>query len=101
MNKDEYRMTQERLALLGGFVHDLDLEGFIDAINHCETVAPLLDPTLYMRGAAKLEDVKALAIAARALQVEVLRQLEKAKLDVDALGDELRRALGEEAYPDG
>ena len=82
MNQDEYRMTQERLQLLGGFVHDLDLDGFIESINTCETVAPILDPTLYMQGAAKLEDVKRLAIAARDFQVEVNRQIEKAHLNV-------------------
>jgi hypothetical protein len=59
----EYTQTQERLLLLVPFVVSLDLEGFLERINECESIAPIINPTLYMQGRDKLDEVTGLARA--------------------------------------
>lgn len=68
ISDDQYLMTQQRLLLLAGFVKDLPLKEFLEWIHTAETVAPLFHPSLYQRGAPKLELVKRLAQGARAFQ---------------------------------
>ncbi len=74
MSAEDYSATQSQLLLLAGVAIEMDLPAFLERIQHSETVAPLLDPTLYMRGAAKLEQVRRLAAAANTFRAEVLRQ---------------------------
>lgn len=68
MTDAEYRDTQRVLIEIWIRVQGLDLDGFIDRIDECEGVAPLLDPMLYRRGRVVLNRIKAWAEAARALQ---------------------------------
>lgn len=76
----EYSATQQQLVLLGAMVSRLNLGAFLRQIDRTETTAPLLDPTLYMRAAGKLERVKDLARAAQVFRCEFLRQ---ARLELD------------------
>jgi len=84
MSEADYTMTQQRLLLLAGFVLQLDLDAFLERIQTAETLCPLFDPTLYMRGAEKLGQVRDLAIAANELRGVVVEQLrEDGKTDAD------------------
>ena len=68
MTDAEYAVVQEQLLAVSGVLWGLDLQGFLARIEHCETLAPVLDPTLYICGARKLERIKRLAVAAREMQ---------------------------------
>ena len=62
MTNEEYTMTQLELLNVVLIVKDMDLEGLIARINECETLAPIIDPSRYIRGAKQLENVKRDAI---------------------------------------
>lgn len=68
MDDIEYKVTQNNLMLLAQFAEDLQLEEFIDKITTCEAIEPLINPTLYMLGADKLQAVKKIAISAKHFQ---------------------------------
>lgn len=68
MTKVEYMATQQQLLWLAGLVSTLDLVGFLRCIGSAESVGPILDPTLYVRGSTKLDAIKRIATAARELQ---------------------------------
>lgn len=70
----EYSMTQEQLVLLASLVANLKLDAFLARIERADALTPMLDPTLWMRGGAKLAAVRRLALAAKGLRDEVLRQ---------------------------
>lgn len=76
MTDEEYSQTQTQLLLLAQFANDIDLAGFIERINQTEAVAPMLHPTLYIKGATQLHQIKRLALALRPFQEEIKRQVE-------------------------
>ena len=57
----EYIAIQSQIITIGTLVADLDLNGFLQAISHAETMGPFLDPTLWIRGHRNLETIKRLA----------------------------------------
>lgn len=61
MDRYKYISTQQKIVLIAGLVKDLPLSEFINAINHAESVAPIFDPSLYMRGAPKMKLIKRIA----------------------------------------
>lgn len=65
MSDDEYAFVQNELARIGGEVENLDLVGFLERIETAESVGPVLNPTLYMRGARTMEWFRGLALAVR------------------------------------
>jgi predicted secreted protein len=68
LNGTEYSETQAELLEMAVQIVAMDLKGFIDKINHCETIAPLFNPTLYMLGHEKLSQIKLIAIGAKKFQ---------------------------------
>jgi len=78
MNRIEYMAIQVQLVLLAQVVEPLDLVRFLSAIDHSETMGPIVDPTLYLQTANKLENVKRLAQAALIFQREVRHQMKEA-----------------------
>ncbi len=82
MTDEEYTVMQSRLMLLGAFANDLgDVSAFIERINEAESLAPILNPSLYQQGAAKLEIIKRVAIAARAFQKAMPTREEAIQVD--------------------
>lgn len=75
MKQAAYEMTQEQLVILAQLINPLPLVEFLDAIDRAETLGPILDPTLFHKAGRRLEQVKALAHAARTFQIEVHRQM--------------------------
>jgi hypothetical protein len=68
MTDDEYRQTQRKLMRLAVEVQGLDFQGFLERIAEAESAGPVLDPTLYRRGAAALAAVKEVALAGRGMK---------------------------------
>ena len=77
MTDEEYAQTQEQLILLAQFAKDLNLSGFLQRISQAESIAPIMDPTLWIRGHRQLEQVKRLAQALRPFQQEIQRQIDE------------------------
>ena len=75
MTNDDYQMTQEQLIAIAGLLNIIDLAGFLDRISDAETIVPIVDPTLWIKGNKKLEQVKCLAQAAQYFQDEIRRQI--------------------------
>lgn len=73
MNNETYVQTQQHLIALAGIVKDMPLMDFISKINICETVAPMIDPTLYMEGTSKLTFIKRIAESAQNFQKDVIK----------------------------
>ncbi len=71
MEEERYIQTQKEILLLIPLIKALPLVDFLNAISHCETVAPIIDPTLYMKGATKLGIIKRYAEALRRAQEEL------------------------------
>lgn len=68
MDDLNYSETQKRLIDATRCIVDLNLDAFLDRINHCESVGSLLNPTLYMKGQCRLEKIKALTIKMQAVK---------------------------------
>ena len=75
MTDEEYAQTQQQLILLAQFAKDLNLSGFLQRISQAESIAPIMDPTLWIRGHRQLEQIKRLAQALRPFQQEIQRQI--------------------------
>src|SRR5687768_3441112 len=75
----DYSSTQQKILLHSQLICELDLEQFIDRIETSEAVAPLFDPTLYMRAADNLQAIKELAVALRRFQKVALDVRDRAK----------------------
>ena len=63
LSNDDYFTIQQSVLLMGSLVAELDLPAFIERINRAEAMAPIVDPTLYMRGGPNLSVIKDLAVA--------------------------------------
>jgi len=71
MDSEKYIATQQQVGLLAAFALRMPLAEFLHAISVCDTVAPLVDPTLYLKGSAAMNRVERLARAAKKYQDEV------------------------------
>ncbi len=68
MEGKDYITTQMRLIEIGKIADSLDLDAFLKCISNAETVAPLVDPTLYRKAADNMNAIKQLAEAAKKLK---------------------------------
>lgn len=73
LSKEKYLQIQMAIIAIGRTANALDLESFIAQINSAETVAPMVDPTLYRKAAENMHAIKELAVAL----VPVKRAFEK------------------------
>lgn len=71
MSDAEYSRTKVQLIVCIQTVSRMDLDGFLDRIRECETLGPILEPTLYRAGADRLAEVRRAAEALRRFQAEV------------------------------
>ena len=75
IEKEEYEAAQAQLVVLAQIAAGLPLEEMLKQIGRAETLGPILDPTLWIKGSTKLSQVKALVQAAMPLKRELLRQI--------------------------
>jgi hypothetical protein len=64
MTKEEYIQAQGLLLVVAAAIENMDLERMIEAGERADGIAPILDPTLWMRGHKHLDAVINLARAA-------------------------------------
>lgn len=79
MNDQEYQETQNALLLCARMISGLDLTGFLKRIEQADSVAPILDPTLYRRGAERMHAIKKLAQEAKRVQSAFIEMSEIVK----------------------
>lgn len=68
MSNEEYAHTQTTLLSLSAMISELSLDAFLERINEAHAVAPILDPTIYRRGAGRMEAIAEVARRAIALR---------------------------------
>lgn len=68
MSEAEYLVIQQQLLMLASLVREMDVEGFLKCISLSEATAPILDPTLWIKGHKNLEIIKKMALGARAFK---------------------------------
>lgn len=71
MNRIDYEITQQQIVFIGSLVKDLHLVEFIAAIDHADSIGPILDPTLWMRGNKEMMKIRDLAAGLRDFQIVV------------------------------
>lgn len=73
MTKEDYIRIQAQIQLLVPTILEMNLEGFLDRISSTHSVAPLLDPTLYMKAMDRLMLLEQAARALHKCQQELAR----------------------------
>lgn len=68
MNGKEYIQTQMRIIEMGKIADSLDLDGFLKCISNAETVAPIIDPTMYLKAQKNLSAIKNMTQAAKTVK---------------------------------
>lgn len=58
MEEGLYESTQIQIGLIGEIVKDLHLVEFIEAIDKADTLGPILDPTLWIKGSGRMRKIK-------------------------------------------
>lgn len=86
MDGKTYVETQMRLIEMGKIADSLDLNAFLKCISNAETVAPMIDPTLYMKAQANMTAIKKLAHAAVQVQAAYVETY-KAVMETLVKGD--------------
>lgn len=79
ISREDYMQTQIQLTLLAGIVHDLPLHDFLQAINHTDTIGPILNPTLWIRGERTMHEFEKLADALLPFQKAAAEFIKKAE----------------------
>lgn len=69
MDPKTYIMTQMRILEMAKIADSLDIDTFLLCIKNAETVAPMIDPTLFMKAQANMQAVKKLALIAKEMKV--------------------------------
>ena len=82
MSNEEYERTQHNIMYIGGMALVLDIAGFLERIEKAEAIGPVLDPTLYAKGAESLQYVKAMALAVAKVRDEAMKQAKERGIDL-------------------
>lgn len=77
MDKYAYMETVNQIMMIGRIVADMPLAEFINAISYAETVAAVVDPTLYVQTYGTADDLKNLANGLMKFQAEVMKIKER------------------------
>ena len=80
MSNVEYTATQDAILLAASVVQQLDIDAFLDRIRYTNTLAPMINPSVYRAGQKTLAAVEDLARAAKAFKDAALRFADEVKL---------------------
>lgn len=72
MSDATYKAVQSQLLLISRMMSVLDTDGFLERIVEAETVGPIVNPTLFMKGSDSLQSVRQIAEAASVFKNKVL-----------------------------
>jgi hypothetical protein len=71
VDKEEYAQTQATILILADLVRDLPLAEFLSAIARADSIGPIVDPTLWMRGHENMHKIEQMAAGLRKFQTAV------------------------------
>lgn len=77
MRAEEYASTQMQIVTFANLVLDMPLDEFLRAINRADTLGPIFDPTLWIKGQEKMHEVERLARALSGFQSAAIAVLGK------------------------
>lgn len=75
MDEEQYADCQAQIMAIARLVNPLPLDEFIDAGRRALEFGLFVDPTLWMKGNKKLDQILKLAHALKGFQDEIQRQL--------------------------
>jgi hypothetical protein len=58
MTEEKYMEIQTVIGVTAAFVRELDLQGFLAAIDKAESVGPIIDPTLYLKSHRQMNRIR-------------------------------------------
>ncbi len=61
MDDKEFAECSAKIGSLAAQVVDMDLIGYLNAIEHADTIGPIIDPTLWIKGHEQMYKMKKLA----------------------------------------
>jgi len=73
ITKQDYIQTQQQIICFATIVADMPLAEFLGKINTCESLSPILDPTLFRQGQDNLQLIKELASGLQKFQKVVIK----------------------------
>lgn len=73
MDNKDYIFTQMKMIDLSNEISELDFDAFLKTINNAETLAPILDPTLFIKAQGNLSAIKDLAKKFQAVKEQFLK----------------------------
>lgn len=80
MDASEYRDAQAQCAFIASMALGLpDLDEMLRQIDVADATGPIIDPTLWMRGHARLRHVRELVVACRDLKAVAQQHLEESR----------------------
>lgn len=65
MDEEDFHATMGLVLNSARMLRILDLEGFVSACNRADSVGPIVDPTLWMKGHGDLDRCRRIAAAAK------------------------------------
>jgi len=69
MKEEEYINIQNQILAIRGIIKDLPLTEFITAIDRADTLGPIIDPTLWIKGNNQMSKIRKLASCLLQLQM--------------------------------
>jgi hypothetical protein len=61
ITEEQYLTLQSQLVPLSTLILEMPLEDFLNAISRADTLGPILDPTLWMRGSKSMHEIEEVA----------------------------------------
>jgi len=77
ITEEEYLALQSQMFTVAGIVADWKIVQMLEAINTADSVGPLVDPSLWMRGHEHMDRVKQLVIAFKEVQSVAVKMREE------------------------
>ena len=68
MKEEEYINIQNQILAIRRIIKDLPLTEFITAIDRADTLGPIIDPTLWIKGNEQMKEIRELATCLLLLQ---------------------------------
>ena len=96
LSDDEYAGAQSRLFLFVPIVADEPYGQMLQKINHCDSIGPILNPTLYMRGAERMHAFGDLVLGAATFQAAAIKfreELQSIEAKEANIPPEIRKAM--------
>ena len=69
MKEEDYINIQNQILAIRGIIKDLPLTEFITAIDRADTLGPIIDPTLWIKGNNQMSKIRKLASCLLQLQM--------------------------------